>query len=401
MSHGPRIIDAETMSVPTSGIWPRLHIIGIVMLIIGAGASFAMKGDGEQFAYSWLVSFLYFMSIGLGALFFVLVQFATKSGWGIVVRRIAENAAASLILLSVAFIPVYLSLTKLYHWTNAEHVAHDPVLQSKAPYLNASRFLIFGIAYFVIWSFLAWKFRSGSVRQDSSGDTSITRSLVRWAGPGIMLFAITTTFASFDWAMSLTPHWYSTIFGVYFFSGSLVAVFSFVSLVVIGLQRAGKLDGVVTAEHLQDLGKLLFAFIVFWAYIGFSQFFLIWYANIPEETEWYLARAEGSWADLTLALAIGHFVVPFFLLMSRHVKRNRLGLGLFSVLMLVMHFVDLHWVVMPTLHHEGFTPTLLDFTTLLAIGGLFLTAFGLGLSRSKLVPVKDPRLIESITFENF
>ena len=401
MSHGPRIIDAEQMTAPTSGLWKHLHILGFAMAIVGALMSFALKGDDpKQLAFSWLVAFLYFMSLGLGALFFVLIQFATKSGWGVVVRRVAEHASTGLIALGLAFIPIYLWLETIYsHWADTAHL--DDIVRGKTPYLNSNRFLIFAIAYFVIWAFLASKFRNGSVRQDATGNTDITRSLIKWAGPGIMLFALTTTFASFDWAMSLTPHWYSTIFGVYFFAGSLVAVFAFVSLVVLRLQANGRLQGVVTAEHRQDLGKLLFAFIVFWAYIGFSQYFLIWYGNIPEETEWYLERGHGSWGTITMILALCHFIVPFFLLMSRHVKRNRLGLGFFSAYMLVMHFVDLHWIVMPTLHHDGFSPSILDLTTMLTIGGLFLAAFGLSAKGSKLVPVRDPRLLESITFENF
>jgi hypothetical protein len=352
-----------------------------------------MRGSNdEQFYYSWLVAFLYVMSLGLGALFFVLIQFATKSGWGIVVRRLAENTAASLAVMFLAFIPVYMGLNKLYHhWTDTAHL--DAILQGKTWYLNTNRFLIFGLAYFAIWSLLALWFRSGSVKQDTTGDHELTRSRVKWAGPGLIVFALTSTFASFDWAMSLEPHWYSTIFGVYYFAGSLVCVFAFLSLVVMGLRRAGCLEGFVTAEHMHDLGKLLFAFVVFWAYIGFSQFFLIWYANIPEETVWYLARMTGTWKPITLFLAAGHFIVPFFFLMSRHAKRKSLPLALGSFWMLGMHLVDMHWLVMPTLHKDGVSPHLLDFTTLLGVGGLFLAAFGFFLTRAKLVPAKDPLFV--------
>ena len=401
MSHGPRIVDPAQMDLPAKTLWRHLPLAGAVAAVIGIGASFAMRGDHEQqFYYSWLVAFLFFMSLGLGALFFVLLQFATKSGWGIVVRRLAENTAASLTVMVLAFIPVYMGLNKLYHhWTDTGHL--DAILQGKAWYLNPGMFLGKGIAFFVIWSFLAIWFRSGSVKQDASGDHDLTRRRVKWAGPGIVLFALTSTFASFDWAMTLEPHWYSTIFGVYYFAGSLVCVFAFLSLVVIGLRRSGCLEGFVTVEHMHDLGKLLYAFVVFWAYIGFSQFFLIWYANIPEETVWYLARLTGNWKALTLFLAVGHFIVPFFFLMSRHAKRKNLTLGLGALWMLFMHLVDMYWLVMPTFQKDGYSLTLLDLTTLLAVGGLFLAAFGFFLTRAKLVPAKDPRLIESISFQNF
>jgi hypothetical protein len=401
MSHGPRIVDAAQMDLPAGSLWRRLPLFGAVLAVAGFGLSFAMRGGNEeQFYSSWLVAFLYFMSLGLGGLFFVLVQFATKSGWGIVVRRLAENTAASLAVMFLAFIPVYMGLNRLYHhWTDTAHL--DAILQGKSPYLNTTRFLIFGLAYLAIWTLLALWFRSGSVKQDTTGDHDLTRRRVKWAGPGLIVFALTSTFASFDWAMSLEPHWYSTIFGVYYFAGSLVCVFAFLSLVIIGLRRAGSLEGFVTVEHMQDMGKLLYAFVVFWAYIGFSQFFLIWYANIPEETVWYLARLTGNWKPFTLFLAVGHFIVPFFFLMSRHAKRKNLTLGVGALWMMFMHLVDMYWLVMPTFQKDGYALTLLDLTTLLAVGGLFLAAFGFFLTRAKLVPAKDPRLIESISFQNF
>ncbi len=401
MSHGPRIVDAAQMDLPAGSLWRRLPLLGAIAAVVGIGASYAMLSGGneKQFYYSWLVAFMYFMSLGLGALFFVLLQHATKTGWGIVVRRLAENTACGLAAMLPAFLLVYFGLTKLYPWTDETHL--DAILQGKTWYLNPSRFLVFGLVYFALWILMAFWLRAGSVKQDQTGDAALSRSRAKWAGPCIIVFALTTTFASFDWAMTLAPHWYSTIFGVYYFAGSLVCVFAFLSLVVIGLRRAGALEGFVTVEHRHDLGKLLFAFTVFWAYIGFSQFFLIWYANIPEETVWYLERLSHGWQPLTVFLAIGHFAVPFFFLMSRHIKRKNLTLGLGSAWMLGMHFVDMHWLVMPAYQEKEFGFTAMDFTTMLGVGGLFLAAFGFFLTRAKLVPARDPRLIESIGFENF
>ena len=224
--------------------------------------------------------------------------------------------------------------------------------------------------------------------------------LRRLAGPAIIVLALTQTFASIDWIVSLTPHWYSTMFGVYFFAGSFVGFIALLSVVVVAMRGAGLLDTVISAEHLQDIGKFLFAFTAFWAYIAFSQFFLMWYGNLPEETIWYKARIEGSWMPVSLLLMAGHFVAPFFYLMGRTVKRNGATLAVGGAWVLAMHFVDLYWQVMPTLHPEGLRPSVLDVAALLAVGGCFVAAAGWLMRRQALVPLRDPRLAESLAFEN-
>lgn len=398
----PRIIPAEELTLPADSGWRRLPWIGLGVGLLGIVLSVALgRSQPEQFYYSWLVSFLFFLSLGLGGLFFVLVHFVTKSGWGIVLRRLAENVLATLPLLLLLFLPVYFGLESLFHWTDAEAVAHDHLLQAKQGFLNSGFFLVRAAIYFVCWVGLGLWYLRASLRQDRTGDEGITRRLTAASGPAIIVFALTLTFAAFDWAMSLDPHWYSTIFGVYFFSGSLVAIFAFLTLVAAGLRRSGTLEGVISTEHFHDLGKLLFAFTVFWTYIAFSQFFLIWYGNIPEETLWYLHRLEGGWKPVTIALAVGHFPVPFLFLMSRHVKR-RTGLLVSAALwMLLMHLLDIHWLVMPTLHQHDVHPSLLDLTTVLAVGGLFVAVVGWMMGRHALVPLRDPRLVESVSFENF
>jgi len=228
----------------------------------------------------------------------------------------------------------------------------------------------------------------------------LSARLRRLAGPAIIVLALTQTFASIDWIMSLTPHWYSTIFGVYFFVGSFVGFIALLSVVVVAMRRAGLLVTVIRAEHLHDIGKLIFAFTAFWAYIAFSQFFLMWYANLPEETIWYKARMEGSWMTVSLFLMAGHFVAPFFYLMGRSVKRNGATLAIGGAWLLVMHFVDLYWQVMPTLHSEGLRPSLLDVAALVAVGGCFVAAASWLMRRQALVPLRDPRLAESLAFEN-
>jgi hypothetical protein len=376
-------------------------MIGAAAFVLGAGASALLgMGNPKQFFFSWLLSFLFFLSLALGSLFFVLIQYASQGMWGIVVRRIGETVFATLPLMAALFLPLLLGLHDLYEWTHHEVVAQDAVLQWKAPFLNVPFFLVRAFIYFAVWSFIAITYYRGSKRQDETGDVTISARLRRFAGPSIIVLAITSTFASIDWIMSLTPHWYSTMFGVYFFAGSFVGFIALLSVVVVAMRGAGLLDTVVSPEHLHDIGKLLFAFTAFWAYIAFSQFFLIWYANLPEETIWFKARLEGSWKAVSVLLIVGHFAAPFFFLMGRAVKRRGSTLAFGGVWLLTMHFIDLYWQVMPTLHPEGVRVSILDITAFVAIGGAFVAATSWLIRRQALVPLRDPRLAESLAFEN-
>jgi hypothetical protein len=302
--------------------------------------------------------------------------------------------------MAALFLPVLLGLRDLYSWTVPGAAEHDALLQWKAPYLNVPFFLIRAALYFGIWSFIALLYYRGSRRQDVTGDPGVSARLRRLAGPAIIVLALTQTFAAIDWIMSLTPHWYSTMFGVYFFAGSFVGFIALLSVVAVAMRGAGLLDTVINAEHLHDIGKFLFAFTAFWAYIAFSQFFLIWYANLPEETVWYAARMEGSWMTVSLVLMAGHFGAPFFYLMGRAVKRKGSTLAVGGAWLLTMHFVDLYWQVMPTLHPEGFRPSVLDVAAFVTVGGCFVAAAGWLLRRQALVPMRDPRLAESLALEN-
>jgi len=391
----------EQVTIPPGHSWNRLPLIGAVCAVLGAVACAILgAGNPKQFFFSWLVAFLFFLSLALGALFFVLIHYATQGGWGIVVRRIGETIFVTVPVMAALFVPVLFGLHDLYSWSVPGAADHDALLRWKEPYLNVPFFLIRAALYFGLWSFIALIYFRGSRGQDATGDAAVSVRLRRFAGPAIIVLALTTAFASIDWIMSLTPHWYSTIFGVYFFAGSFVGFFALLSVVAVAMRRAGLLDTVISAEHLHDIGKLLFAFMVFWTYIGFSQFFLIWYANLPEETIWYKARMEGSWMTVSLFLMAGHFVVPFFYLMGRPVKRNGATLAVGGAWLLAMHFVDLYWQVMPTLHPDGFSPSLLDVAALVAVGGCFVAAASWLMRRQALVPLRDPRLAESLAFEN-
>src|SRR5688500_7564261 len=386
----------EQATIPPGHSWNRIPVIGAACALLGIVACAILGlGNPKQFFFSWLVSFLFFLSLALGALFFVLIQYAAQGGWGIVVRRIGETIFATLPVMAALFLPLLLGLRDLYSWTAPGAADHDPLLHWKEPYLNLPFFLIRAAVFFGIWSFIAVLYYRGSRGQDVTGDPAVSARLRRFAGPAIIVLALTQTFASVDWIMSLTPHWYSTMFGVYFFAGSFVGFIALLSVVAVAMRRAGLLDTVISVEHLHDIGKFLFAFTAFWAYIAFSQFFLMWYANMPEETIWYKARIEGSWMQVSLFLIVGHFVAPFFYLMGRDVKRNGVTLAIGGAWLLVMHFIDIYWQIMPTLHRDGLHPTVLDLAAFLAVGGCFVAAVGWLLQRQALVPVRDPRLPES------
>ncbi len=399
--HAHEALRPEQATIPPGHPWNRIPVIGAGCAVLGAGACALLGASNpKQFFFSWLVSFLFFLSLALGGLFFVLIQYATQGGWGIVLRRIGETIFALLPVMAVLFLPLLLGLRDLYSWAVPGAAEHDALLRWKAPYLNAPFFLIRAAIYFAVWTFMALLYYRGSRGQDVTGDPAVSARLRRLAGPAIIVLAVTQTFASIDWIMSLTPHWYSTMFGVYFFAGSFVGFIALLSVLAAAMRQAGLLETVISAEHLHDMGKLLFAFTSFWAYIAFSQFFLIWYANLPEETIWYRARLEGSWEGVSLLLMAGHFGVPFFYLMGRDVKRRGWTLAIGGTWLLAMHFVDLYWQVMPTLHPEGVRPSPLDVAAFIAVGGCFVAAAGWLMRRQALVPLRDPRLAESLAFEN-
>ena len=391
----------EQATIPPGHSWNRIPLIGAACALLGVvGCTILGAGNPKQFFFSWLMAFMFFLSLALGALFFVLFQYATQGGWGIVVRRIGETVFAIVPVMAILFVPLLFGLNYLYPWSVPGAAEQDALLRWKAPFLNVPFFLIRAAIYFVCWSFIALLYYRLSRGQDATGDPAVSARLRKFAGPAIIVLALTSTFASIDWIVSLTPHWYSTMFGVYFFAGSFIGFIALLSVVAPAMRGAGLLDTVITAEHLHDLGKFLFAFTAFWAYIAFSQFFLIWYANLPEESFWFKARLEGSWEVVSLLLMAGHFGIPFFYLMGRAVKRRGWTLAVGGTWMLAMHFVDIYWQVMPTLHPEGVRPSILDVAALFAVGGCFVAAASWLMRRQALVPMRDPRLAESLAFEN-
>lgn len=395
------ISQVERRLDPALPLWFGVAAIAAVM---GIGGSLAVAATGDhgwdRLLETYLVSFSLFLALTLGALFFVLLQHVTRSGWSVVLRRIAEAIATNIWLMAVLMVPIVAGMKHLYHWSHAEEAAHDPILAAKLGFLNPSFFMARLVVYFVIWGALAWFFYRTSVRQDKTADPSLSMRMERAAAPGMVLFALSANFAAFDLLMSLDPHWFSTIFGVYFFAVSVVCFFAVMPKILVGLQYKGVLDGAVTVEHYHDLGKLLFAFTVFWAYIAFSQYMLIWYGNIPEETEWFLKRQTGDWAWVSLALILGHFVIPFLLLVSRFVKRRPVLLAAVGGYMVLMTWLDIYWLVVPEFSPGVARFGVIDVLCFIGMAGLYSAALALRLRRHSLVPEGDPRLTESLRFKN-
>ncbi|MEK9657897.1 MAG: quinol:cytochrome C oxidoreductase [bacterium] len=372
--------------------------IGLISLLLSFVLFFV---DRHHFFYSYLTVFSFFMTLTLGSLFFVMILHVTRAGWGIVVRRIAECLMNNIGLMFLLFLPLLFGIHDLYHWSHADAVAHDHLLQVKFPYLNVPFFIIRALVFFLIWFFLAKRFYQTSIKQDQNGDSSLTLLMQKTATYGLLLYAITQSFAFIDWVMSLTPHWYSTIFGVYFFAGSTMVALTVITLILMILRRNGYLRDLVTIEHYHDLGKLSYGFMIFWSYIAFCQFFLIWYSNIPEETLFYKQHFEGTWRYVMILLCVGHFGIPFLGFMSRHVKRNLFTHCLMACWLVFMHYVDMYWIIMPGMFPDGINYSLFDIVLLLGFGGIYFSVFFKRLTYSSLIPVKDPRIQESLAFKNY
>ncbi|MCB2204537.1 hypothetical protein KQI65_07300 [bacterium] len=387
-------IDSQTYTFTDKGKFGLFALVagiaGVALSIVGAFT------DAHTFFASWLTAFAFWTTLVLGALFFVLLQHASGAVWSVVVRRGAEALIMTLPLLLLAFVPLLFGMHDLFHWTHAEEVASDQILQWKSPYLNTTFFIVRGVLFFGIWIVLAWLLNRHSLAQDTDGDVQHTISMRKISAGGIVLFAFSATFAAFDWLMSLQPHWYSTIFGVYVIIGGFLASMAFLTLFYQQLDRKHLLQGTVSIDHFHDFGRLLFAFTVFWAYIGGSQYYLIWYTNIPEETMWFLARWDNGWHVVSTALIFLHFVVPFLVLLFYRFKRNTMILRSIAIILVVMHLVDMYWLVEPTFATEGVHISWMHFTAVIGIGGLVLWLFWTRYTAHRAIPAHDPKLADSI-----
>lgn len=462
---GERKIDAYAAKVAPKA-WMALFA-GVMIVALCAIGSQSWR---DRLEASYLVGFAFFLSITIGMVFFVVLQHLVKAGWSVVVRRVAEGISLNVGLCLLLFVPIFFMADKLYpwmHWTADGHGAHhgepgpahdvpppgtpdepkhdaphggddpyatdavpDHVLTRSSPdgmsadatlihpaphdskrgYLSAPGFFGRMLLYFMIWWVTARYYFSRSVAQDATGDLALTNRMQWWSPTAMILFALSCAFVGFDLLMSMDPSWYSTMFGVYWFAGCAASSLATLVLALYFLQRQGLIKE-VSPEHYHDIGKLMFAFIVFWAYVSYSQFMLIWYGNIPEEVGWFMRRISNGWLAVSAWLVIGHFVIPFLCMISRFPKRHPHLLAIGAGWVLFVHYTDLMWIVLPqpadflaSLHRAPLRASpipLLDLGFFLAMGGLFVWKLTQNLKGVSLIPERDPRLADSLRHENY
>jgi hypothetical protein len=438
-----------------AGAWRISLGVGALGL---AAAGYGYTQDATRFAFSYLFAFLAFLTMGLGGMFFVLIQYLTKAGWSVTVRRSAEFFMSGLWVFMILVIPIMLNMGRLFPWledasqqTHVEHVAgklpppdevdvqrepsalqpietelgkareqalekqaeavEEKQLERKSGFLNRNFFLARLVAYVLLWAFIANRYFKWSTDQDKSKNVHITAAAQRFAPVAMILFGLTVGFAAFDWIMSLEPAWASTMFGVTIFGGCTVVSMAMLVLFTLMLRRGGHIGNEINVEHFHDMGKLLFGWLVFWAYVSFFQYFLCWYANIPEELAFFHRRwndSGGSWKTITGALVIFHFAIPFWLLMSRNIKRRVQLLATGAALLFVMHIVEIYWLVMPNYPGTGtdpvweyaFAPSWVDLACLLGVGGIYFGIVLRQVAGYPLIPTGDPRLVRALEFEN-
>ena len=370
-------------------------------LLIGGGAGMLVCGLGlvlnpAQFVRSYLTTYLLLLGITLGSLALVMVHQVSGGAWGVVIRRILGAATRTLPVLTALFIPIALGMRYLYPWTDAALVARDEILQWKRPYLNVPFFLFRAAIYFAVWNGIVFLLNKWSLEQDVTGDPLMARRMQKLAAGGLLGYGLTITFASFDWAMSLEPHWFSTIYGVLLMGGQGLAAMAFAIVALTWLCRRAPLNELVTPSHFHDLGNLLLAFTMLWAYFGFSQYLIIWSGNLPEEAEWYVHRSAHGWQFIALALVAFHFAVPFLLLLLRVTKRRGEALAKVAGLLLVMRYVDLFWLTQPAFYAERLHVHWLDVLLPASLGLLWLGLFVHQLRGRALLPLHDPEFTEAV-----
>jgi hypothetical protein len=372
--------------------------VALVLAILGALRS------PETFYPSYLMSFMLVLGLALGSLGLVMLQHLVTGHWGIILRRPLESATRTLPLLVVFFLPIALfGMKYLYSghdnekgWLNAPASGEGALSDFQKSYLTTQGFYIRALIYFALWLALMFVFNILSKQQDTNqGDRALRRKLKMLAGPGIILYVFAMTFAAIDWVMSLSPHWASTIYGFLFVAGQLISAMSFMIAVVVLLSRAEPFAGILQKRHLHDLGKLLLAFVMLWAYFDFSQLLIIWSGNQPEEISFYRTRLYGGWGVVAVIVLIFHFFVPFFLLLSQDVKRNAKLLPKIAMWLILMRLVDLYWMTRPEFTSRAM-PTWLDLVLPIALGGLWLGFFAFNLKQCPLLPIGDPKLAEAI-----
>lgn len=370
-------------------------VIGLVICILG------LIKSPDRFFQSYLLAFIFVLGLTLGSLGLLMLQHLTGGNWGIMIRRPLESATRNLPLVAVLFVPIFFGMKYLYAaWLNAPPSGEGALSEFQRSYLTPNGFRVRAILYFALWGILVFLFNRWSREQDANPeDTAVRRRFKTLAGPGIILYVFVMSFAAIDWAMSLSPHWASTIYGFIFIAGQLISSMSLMIAIVVLLARTGPLSGVLQPRHIHDLGKLLLAFVMLWAYFQFSQLLIIWSGNQPEEITFYYSRLHSQWGVVAVIVVIFHFFVPFFLLLSRDLKRNPRLLPGVAIWLIFMRLVDLYWYTRPQFTPSAL-PTIWDLGAALALGGLWFFFFAGQLKQLPVLPVGDPKLAEAIANEH-
>ena len=378
----------------------ELDRIQRLSLIIGVlGLAFCAAGaaiNPKEFFQAYLMAYVFWLGIALGCLAILMIHHLAGGRWGFAVRRLLEAASRTLPLLAALFIPLLFGLRSLYIWTDPAAVAADKLLQHKQAYLNVPFFVVRAMIYFAVWLVMTFLLNRAGAIQDQRPSREVTRRLTLISGAGLGLYMMTMTFASVDWAMSLEPHWFSTIYGVLIMSGQVLGGFAFVIVVAALLARRKPYADVIEPQHFHDLGNFLLTFIIFWAYIAFSQFLIIWSGNLTDENFWYLHRFDGGWKWVGVALVVLHFFVPFLLLLSRDIKRRSPWLANVALGIFVMCLVDVFWIVAPGFGRAGFRVYWMDVVAPIGLGGVWVAEFIRQLKGKSLVPVHDSRVEEEL-----
>jgi len=364
-----------------------------------AGALVSLAGlfmNPTQFMQSYLMGYMLVLGIALGCLALGMVHQLSGGAWGVVIRRPIGAASRTLPLLTLLFVPIVFGLHRLYIWTDAAVVAHDEVLQHKALYLNVPFFLARAAIYFAVWNLLTFFLNRWSLEQDRTADPRMARRMQRLSAIGLLGYGLTITFASFDWLMSLEPHWFSTIFGVLVMGGQGLAALAFLIIVLAWLSRRAPLDAIVVPGHFHDLANLMLAFVMLWAYFSFSQYLIIWAGNLPHEIGWYQHRLTNDWRFIGMALIVFHFAVPFVLLLSRTIKRQSGLIVIVAAGILVVRVVDLFWLIAPDFHPQGIFVSWLDVVLPLSLFAIWAGAFVWQLRGRAILPVHDPQFDEAL-----
>jgi hypothetical protein len=375
----------------------RVTRLGWILLI--AGLAIAAVGyivDARRMAFDNIIGYLFLASVAGGSVFLIALEYIGGAVWSVPTRRINEFLGALVLLLPLVALPMFFHLHDVYHWTHEDVVAADKLLAGKSPYLNVNFFILRFVLIFVIWSFFHLLFTRNSTKQDTTKDQRLTTINIRLAAVFMPVFAISLTLTAVDWAMSLEPHWSSTIFGVYYFSGTVLAALSAATSIIIKLHDSGYLPK-LQRDSFYSLGALMFAFINFWAYIAFSQFLLIWYADLPEETTWFISRWKNGWEYVSILLIIVHFVIPYFALLTQDSKMDLRRLRLMAIWILFAHLLDLYWLVMPS-YSESVSFSWTEFGFPILLVGMVMVVFSFKMKRNNLVPVGDPKLERGLSF---